>query len=586
MSWPANSIASLGVAYGLPNPGLIPAGPRQLQTARPRSGVGFNPAPRIPRAIPFVRWGRMAEKGQISQGHVLRFGNFELRPGERSLLVDGQAASLGSRAFDMLLCLIEHRDRVVSKDELLERVWPGTVVEESNLTVHIAALRKLLGPTAIATISGRGYRFTATLTAALNPTAGQLTPMRDESAPPPSMPQADRPSLAVLPFLNLSGDMEQDYFVDGVVDDIINALSRVRSFFVIARSSSFTYKGRVVDAPQVGRELGVRYLVEGSFRQAGPRLRIGVQLVETVAGRLVWSQRFEGAREDIFELQDQITEQVVAAIEPNLMAAELELSRTRPTEALQAYELCLRALPLVQASATRQTVEEAIALLRQAIAMDGDYAYAKALYCYAHAVAYASRWFNHEQARHALPMAEEVLLDHRDNPASLAYVGHYLAYVGREHDKGLQALDRALALNPNSFAALHSSGWIRAYVGDAKGAIELLQRALRANPLAPEFGHGLSALGYAYLVDSRIDEALTTLQKAYIEAPTFGITQIAMAWCLARLDRREEASTIVARLLAHDQTLRVSTFCAIAPFAEAAFEAEYVALLKEAGVPS
>jgi DNA-binding winged helix-turn-helix (wHTH) protein len=185
------------------------------------------------------------------------------------------------------MCLVEHRDRMVSKDELQQHVWPGLVVEESNLTVHVATLRKLLGPQAITTIAGRGYRFTATMAAEPNPAAPQkLLPTQ---APTPGLsPPIDKPSLAVLPFANLSGDNAQDYFVDGVVDDITTALSRVRAFFVIARSSSFTYKGRVVDVPQVGRELGVRYVVEGSFRQAGatPRSDNGSRTEFSIAARL------------------------------------------------------------------------------------------------------------------------------------------------------------------------------------------------------------------------------------------------------------------------------------------------------------
>ena len=519
----------------------------------------------------------------------LRFADVEIQPDERRVLVGGRLATLGARAFDLLMCLLENRDRVVSKGELLDRVWPGLVVEESNLTVHVAALRKCLGPQAIATVSGRGYRFTAELTVAdIGPPSATTSVVEPAAPVAPSVlaPPPDKPSLAVMPFANLSGEAAKDYFVDGVVDDITTALSRVRAFFVIARSSSFTYKGRVVDAPQVGRELGVRYLVEGSFRQAGQRLRIGVQLVETAAGRLVWSQRFEGFLEDIFELQDQIAVQVVAAVEPNLMLAEVERAQSKPTSNLQAYDLCLRALPLVQASSSKHGVEQAIALLEQAIGMDRGFSYAKALYCWVHAVAYASRWFNHEQARRALPYAEEVLLDHRDDPTSLAYIGHTLAYVGRQHDKGLKALDRALALNPNSFAALHSSGWIRAYVGDADTAIEQLQRALRANPLVPQYGHGLSALGYAYLVAGRIDEALVTLQKAYVESPTFGITQIAMVYCYARLERWQEARDAAARLRAHDPSVRISTFRALTPRADPVFLQAYGAALEAAGIPA
>ncbi len=493
----------------------------------------------------------------------LRFADIEIQPDERRVLVGGRLATLGARAFDLLMCLLENRDRVVSKGELLDRVWPGLVVEESNLTVHVAALRKCLGPQAIATVSGRGYRFTAEMTVAdIGPPSAAIRVVEPAAPVAPSVlaPPPDKPSLAVMPFANLSGEAAKDYFVDGVVDDITTALSRVRAFFVIARSSSFAYKGRVVDAPQVGRELGVRYLVEGSFRQAGQRLRIGVQLVETAAGRLVWSQRFEGFLEDIFELQDQIAVQVVAAVEPNLMLAEVERAQSKPTSNLQAYDLCLRALPLVQASSSKHGVEQAIALLEQAIGMDRGFSYAKALYCWVHAVAYASRWFNHEQARRALPYAEEVLLDHRDDPTSLAYIGHTLAYVGRQHDKGLKALDRALALNPNSFAALHSSGW--------------------------QYGHGLSALGYAYLVAGRIDEALATLQKAYVESPTFGITQIAMVYCYARLERWQEARDAAARLRAHDPSVRISTFRALTPRADAVFVKAYVAALEAAGIPA
>jgi hypothetical protein len=278
--------------------------------------------------------------------------------------------------------------------------------------------------------------------------------------------------------------------------------------------------------------------------------------------------------------------QVVAAVEPSLMRVEVERAQCKPTANLQAYDLCLRALPLVQASSSKHGVEQAIALLDQAIAMDSGFSYAKALYCWVHAVAYASRWFNHKQASRALPYAEEVLLDHRDDPTSLAYIGHTLAYVGRQHDKGLEALDRALALNPNSFAALHSSGWIRAYVGDADIAIEQLQRALRANPLVPQHGHGLSALGYAYLVAGRLDEALVTLQKAYVESPTFGITQIAMVYCYARLERWQEAQNAAARLRTHDPSVRISTFRALTPLADPVFVQAYVATLEAAGIPA
>lgn len=202
--------------------------------------------------------------------------------------------ALGARAFDVLMCLIEQRDRVVSKEELLQRVWPGRVVEENNLTVHVSTLRKLLGPHAVSTVPGLGYRFTASLAEPADAPPSHTAAVTDEAA----LALPDKASIAVLPFANLSGDPEQDYFVDGVVDDIIAALSRVRAFFVIARSSSFSYKGRAVDIKRVGRELGVRYVLEGSFHKAGQRLRISAQLVEAEAGRHVWGDRFEGQLDD------------------------------------------------------------------------------------------------------------------------------------------------------------------------------------------------------------------------------------------------------------------------------------------------
>lgn len=519
----------------------------------------------------------------------LRFANVEILPDERRVLVAGAQMALGARAFDLLMCLVEHRDRVVGKDELLQRVWPDLVVEESNLTVHVAALRKCLGPQAIATVSGRGYRFTAELTVAdIGPPPATTSVVEPAAPVAPSVvaPPPDKPSLAVMPFANLSGDETQDYFVDGIVDDITTALSRVRAFFVIARSSSLTYKGRVVDAPQVGRDLGVRYLVEGSLRQAGERLRIGVQLVETRAGRLVWSERFEGLRGDIFELQDRIAAQVSAAIEPSLVRAELEFSRSKPTNNLQAYDLCLRALPRLHLPASRREFEDTVSLLEQAIAMDPGYSHAKALYCWAHVTAAAARRIDPQEARRALPLAMEVLADHREDPTSLAYAGHAAAYLGRLHEEGLRALDRALALNPSSVPALCSSGWVRLYVGDAAVALDNLQRAVRLNPLAPQQGHGLSGLGYALLMAGRLDEALSTLRQAYVEAPLFATTLIGLTHCLWKMGRGEEAREAAARLLSLAPNMRISAYRTTTPFVSSPFVDEKMSMLEAAGIPA
>jgi TolB-like protein len=259
----------------------------------------------------------------------IAFGPYRMDQRNRSLTREGVAVPLGGRAFDTLSVLAAASGATVGKEALLDAVWPGLTVEENNLQVQISALRKALGEGWIVTVPGRGYR---------------LAPMPSSAEPPAAPTLPDRPSVAVLPFANLSGDSDQEYFADGVVEDIITALSRTGWLFVIARNSSFTYKGRAVDVKQVGRELGVRYVLEGGVRKAGNRVRITGQLIDAASGGDVWADRFDGELADIFELQDRVTESVVGAIEPSLRRAEIARTLAKPTNSLDAYDLYLRAL--------------------------------------------------------------------------------------------------------------------------------------------------------------------------------------------------------------------------------------------------
>src|SRR5215472_8324560 len=292
---------------------------------------------------------------------ALRFGRFrlDLARARRQLLLDERPLQMGDRALQVLCALAAAKGALVSKDELMARVWAGQVVEENNLQVQISTLRKVLDPEGtgeswIVTVPGRGYRLLG-------------------AAERPALLLPDKPSLVVLPFQNISGDPDQEYFADGMVEEITTALSRIRSLFVIARNSAFTYKGRAVDVRQVGRELGVRYVLEGSVRKAGSRVRITGQLVEAATGTHLWADRFEGTLEDVFDLQDRMTASVVAAIEPNVRAAEIQRARRKPVENLQAYDLMLRALPRMYAL-TRDGLEDAARLLREAIEIDPSYA--------------------------------------------------------------------------------------------------------------------------------------------------------------------------------------------------------------------
>ncbi len=291
-------------------------------------------------------------------GDQVRFGRFRLDLGRRELSRDGVLMQLGTRVLDILCELVSAKGDIVTKDELMARVWPGVIVEESNIHVHVSALRKALdegksGQNYVVTVQGRGYRFLGL----------QPPPAADkgEADTRQGLSLPDRPSIAVLPFTNLSGDPEQEYFADGIVEDIITALSRMRWLFVIARNSSFTYKGRTVDVKQVGRELGVRYALEGSVRKAANRVRITGQLIDTATGAHLWADRFDGGLEDIFDLQDQVTASVVSAIAPKLEQAEIERAKRKPTESLDSYDYFLRGMASVYLW-TRDDIGEALKL--------------------------------------------------------------------------------------------------------------------------------------------------------------------------------------------------------------------------------
>ena len=305
------------------------------------------------------------------------FGNYALDVDRRELRRGSEQISVGPQVFDLLVYLVKNRERVVSKDDLIESVWGGRIVSESTLTSHINAVRKAVGDSGeeqnlIRTIARKGFRFVGDIseerpavTAKSSP-AGQADPKR-------ALPLPDKPSIAVLPFQNLSGDPEQDYFADGVVEDIITALSRMRWLFVIARNSNFTYKGRAVDVKQVGRESGVRYVLEGGVRKAANRVRVTGQLIDASTGAHLWGDRFEGALEDIFDLQDQVTTSVVGAIAPQLEQAEIERAKRKPTENLDAYDYYLRGMASYYRR-TREAITEALPLFYKAIALDPDFA--------------------------------------------------------------------------------------------------------------------------------------------------------------------------------------------------------------------
>jgi len=475
-------------------------------------------------------------EGEIS------FGRFRLDLARRELRRDQKLVRLGSRALDILCVLASAGGKVVTKDELMERVWAGVVVEEHNIQVHISALRRALAEdgddeSRIVTVSGRGYRFLDS----------PHPPAADNGGAEPSGPAAAHPSLAVLPFLNLSGDLEQEYFADGMVEEITTALSRIRWLSVTARNSSFTYKGQHVDVKRVGRELGARYVLEGSVRRSANRIRITAQLIDAGTGAHLWADHFDGPLEEVFELQDKVASSVAGVIEPALEAAETARSSGRPTTDLTAYDLYLRAHAMVWSSARQ--IPEALGLLERAIARDPRYgpALAWAAFCCFRLILDGRSDSPTAHRRKGVDFARLALEVAGDDPGVLANAAQVLAYFGEDMSAMMALVDRALALNPNFARGWHVGGILRLFAGHPDLAIEYADTALRLSPRA-RVGTPLTVIGAAHLLARRFDQAVPKLLLAIQEDPSFPAPYRYLAACYAHMGRLGEARAIVARL--------------------------------------
>jgi adenylate cyclase len=379
--------------------------------------------------------------------------------------------------------------------------------------------------------------------------------VRDTAAKSPSalvpsaLPLPDKPSIAVLPFENISGDPEQEYFADGMVEEIITALSRIRWLFVIARNSTFTYKGQSVDVKQVGRELGVRYVLEGSVRKAGQRVRITGQLIDATTGTHLWADRFDGSLEDVFELQDKVAVSVAGVIEPRLQAAEISRSSERSTDDLTAYDLYLRAYAMFWSSAKH--IPEALRLTKQAIARDPRYgpALAWAAYCCV-ALIHGNQSENREaNRREGVDFARRALQVAGDDPGVLTNASYALAYFGEDIGAMMALVDRALALNPSFARGWYISGVIKLWAGQPDVAIEHVEASMRLSPRAP-VGPALGVIGGAHFFARRFTEAVPKLLLAIQEYSSYIQPYRYLAACYAHMGQFDDAQEIVARLRA------------------------------------
>lgn len=538
------------------------------------------------------------------------FGDYLLDPERRELTLGPTAISVGPQVFDLLLCLVRNREHVVSKDELLDVVWNGRIVSESTLTSHINAARKAIGDSGqdqrlIRTISRKGFRFVgdvmerkaaispgAARDAAADRTADGTTDgtadgvVNSGGLPANASTLPDKPSLAVLPFLNLSGDSEQDYFIDGVVEDIISALSRVRWLFVIARNSSFTYKGRAVDVKQVGRELGVRYLLEGSMRKSASRVRITGQLIDATTGAHIWAERFDGTLGDIFELQDQVTANVVGTIAPQLERAEIERAQRKPTDSLGAYDYFLRGMANVHRG-TRTAIDEGLSQFSKAIELDPAFAAAYAMAAWCHFWRKINGWMSNrtEEIAEGTRLARRAIELGKDDPVALARSGHALGHLTGDLDSGIALVDRALVLNPNYAAAWFLGGFLRIWRGEFDDAIERFARAMQLSPLDSETYRMQAGTAMANLLAGHLDAAVAWAEKAHRELPSFLIAAATIAASHALADRTNDAQRALRHLRALDPDLRLSSLEDWLPFRRAEDLATFAEGLRRAGLP-
>jgi adenylate cyclase len=402
------------------------------------------------------------------------------------------------------------------------------------------------------------------------------------------LPLPDKPSIAVLPFQNLSGDPEQEYFADGMVEDIIGGLSRIGWLFVIARNSSFTYKGKTVDAKQVGRELGVRYVLEGSVRKAGSRVRITGQLIDAMTGGHIWADRFDSALEDVFDLQDRLTASVVGAIEPRLQRAEIERAGRKPTESLDAYDYFLRGMASFHLF-TRDSFVEARRLYQRAIELDPNYAspYGMASWCIQRSK--TNGWLADPDSEIAegVRLARRAAALGKDDPTALWGSGHSLAYLAGELETGAAHIERALALNPNSAAAWSASGFVRNLLGEQDDAIRRFERAMRLTLLDPFAYYACAGMGAACLFAGRYDEAVSWARKASQEQPNSATAWRIAAIAYALSDRIAEAREAMTRPREIHPGLRQSNLARLAPpFRRPEDLARWTEGLRKAGLPA
>lgn len=505
------------------------------------------------------------------------FEDFALDADRRELLRGTAPVPLEPQVFDLVLFLVRHRDRVVSREDLIASVWHGRIVSESALSTRINAARAALSDNGeeqrlIKTLPRRGLRFVASVR------EEERAAARSEAL------GSEKPSIAILPFDNLSGEQDQDYFSDGIVEEIITALSRNRAFFVIARNSSFTYKGKPTDSKEIARALGVRYLLEGSVRNAGGRVRVVAQLIEAETGHHLWADRFEGEMAEIFEFQDQIVTRVVGAIAPQLERAEIDRAKRGGTENVAAYDLYLRGLDCWN-QWSKEGNAAALRLFHAAIDKDPDFSTPYGLAASCHLLAKANDWTAGFDTAELSRLIEKAADIGNDDAVALCWAGHAHAYFFNDVDRALLLIDRSLELDVNLAIAWQRSGWVRGYAGDPDGAIESLNKAIRLNPLDPRVFLTQSAMGFAHFVAGRDEEAAAWAAMALRVKPNWMPALRVALVANAMQGKAEETARVLSLYRRIDPQARIAKICGFYPQRRERDRQRLIRALRIAGMP-
>lgn len=466
--------------------------------------------------------------------HSYRFAQCEVRPADRVLLLDGVPAALGARAFDLLLCLLESHPHMVSKEEALNRVWPGLVVEENNLSVQVSALRKVLGSQAISTVAGRGYRFSL-----------ELQPPAVTATPPVAQGQ---PTIAVLPFAMRSEDRRVQLLADGLAEDVIALLARVPGFLLISHASSFVFRDQPATLPEIARQLGVRYVVEGNLRQLDATLRVSTQLTEAASGHVLWSGQFESAPDATGDLQDAIARGIISQLEPELTRAEMAHIRRQRPENLDAwahYRQAIGAIALKGWGAS--SLEEARQQLRKSVALDPAFGLGHAHYALLTALARNLGMLpDAAQAEsEVLQAAERAIALDEGSAEVLGYTGCALCDIGR-HERGSAILQQALEIDPSNAQAHVALGAAQGMQGQLDDGIARMRLGMKISPRDRRLGFWGWALGCFLLRAGNNEEALSEARTSVRRDPTFYLARVLEAATLDRLGREDEARQALA----------------------------------------